>query len=177
MARTHTTGAHASAPNVAQTLASYKLQLELGAEGSDAELAARAEGGDLSARLLLAKKAFGQGDVSHRAHTPRPATWGGYLIVTAVSTSRIGVRAEAEWRRAAWCVGCTCGGGGGGGGARDDHAQCEAALDQALAVLKEDRDHDNGAPRDTLLTFFDALGPSHPLSLRGRRRMANLLYV
>lgn len=53
---------------MAQTLASYKLQLELGAEGSDAELAARAEGGDLSARLLLAKKAFGHGDVS-RAHT------------------------------------------------------------------------------------------------------------
>lgn len=65
----------------------------------------------------------------------------------------------------------------GGGGARDDHAQVEAALDQALAVLKEDRDYDDGAPRETLLTFFDALGPSHPLSLRGRRRMANLLYV
>jgi hypothetical protein len=62
-------------------------------------------------------------------------------------------------------------------GARDDHAQVEAALDQALAVLKEDRDYDDGAPRETLLTFFDALGPSHPLSLRGRRRMANLLYV
>lgn len=51
-----------------------------------------------------------------------------------------------------------------------------AAVDALLAVVERDRDWNDGAARQKLLTIFDALGASHPETLRGRRRLSSILF-
>ena len=51
-----------------------------------------------------------------------------------------------------------------------------AAIDALLAVIERERDWNDEAARKKLLTVFDALGPSHPETLRGRRRLSSILF-
>lgn len=53
----------------------------------------------------------------------------------------------------------------------------EAAMDQALEVLKRDKGWNDGAARTLLIQIFEALGPGSELAKKGRARMTNYLFL
>jgi putative thioredoxin len=53
----------------------------------------------------------------------------------------------------------------------------EQAIDQLLDLVKRSREWDDQAARKQLLKLFDALGPTHPLTVAGRRRLSSLLFA
>lgn len=55
--------------------------------------------------------------------------------------------------------------------------QYEAAMDQLLHIVKRDRSWKDEAARKQLLKFFDALGPSHPETVKGRRKLSAVLFA
>lgn len=55
-------------------------------------------------------------------------------------------------------------------------SQLENAMDELLAIIAKDREWEEEAARKKLLTIFDALGPMHPMTLKGRRRLSSLLF-
>ncbi|NWG91779.1 MAG: tetratricopeptide repeat protein [Parvularculaceae bacterium] len=52
----------------------------------------------------------------------------------------------------------------------------QAAIDELLAIFAADRAWNEEAARKKLLTIFEALGPAHPHTLSGRRRLSSLLF-
>ncbi len=52
----------------------------------------------------------------------------------------------------------------------------EPAIDQLLAIIERDREWNDAAARDKLLTVFEALGHAHPATVRGRRRLSSILF-
>ena len=52
----------------------------------------------------------------------------------------------------------------------------EEAVEQALAVVKADATWQEGAGKGLCVTFFEALGPDHPVAKQGRRRLTNFLF-
>ncbi|WP_375201845.1 tetratricopeptide repeat protein [Hyphococcus sp.] len=52
----------------------------------------------------------------------------------------------------------------------------ESAIDALLAIIERDRDWNEGAAREKLLTVFEALGHTHPATVRGRRRLSSVLF-
>ncbi len=52
----------------------------------------------------------------------------------------------------------------------------EPAIEELLGVIERDRDWNEEAARKKLLTVFDALGATHPASVRGRRRLSSILF-
>ncbi|MEM7739804.1 MAG: tetratricopeptide repeat protein [Pseudomonadota bacterium] len=54
--------------------------------------------------------------------------------------------------------------------------QVEPAMDTLLALIAKDREWNEGAARQKLLTLFDALGAAHPEVKRARRRLSSLLF-
>lgn len=50
------------------------------------------------------------------------------------------------------------------------------AIDALLAIIERDRDWNEGAAREKLLTIFEALGGTHAETLRGRRRLSSILF-
>ncbi len=52
----------------------------------------------------------------------------------------------------------------------------EGAIDQLLELVRRDRAWDEEAGRKQLLKVFEALGPTHELTLGGRRRLSSLLF-
>ncbi|MBP5857982.1 thioredoxin [Marivibrio halodurans] len=52
----------------------------------------------------------------------------------------------------------------------------EAAIDHLLDILTVNKDWNDGAARQQLLTIFEALGPTDPLVTSGRRRLSSLLF-
>jgi putative thioredoxin len=53
----------------------------------------------------------------------------------------------------------------------------EPAVDQLLDLVKRSREWNDQAARKQLLKLFDALGPTHPLTVAGRRRLSSLLFA
>ena len=53
----------------------------------------------------------------------------------------------------------------------------EAAIDQLLELFKLDRKWNDEAARKQLLKFFEALGPTSPLTVSGRRRLSSLMFA
>ncbi|MEM6536255.1 MAG: tetratricopeptide repeat protein [Pseudomonadota bacterium] len=49
-------------------------------------------------------------------------------------------------------------------------------MDTLLAIISEDKDWNDGQAREKLLQVFDALGPTHELTLKGRRRLSSVLF-
>ncbi len=54
--------------------------------------------------------------------------------------------------------------------------QREAAADELLALIQRDRKWNEEAARKQLLKFFDAWGPTDPLTLETRRRLSSILF-
>jgi putative thioredoxin len=52
----------------------------------------------------------------------------------------------------------------------------EAAIEHLLAIIRKDRDWQDQAARKQLVKFFEALGPKHPATLDGRRRLSAVLF-
>ncbi|MGE0409690.1 MAG: tetratricopeptide repeat protein [Amphiplicatus sp.] len=61
-------------------------------------------------------------------------------------------------------------------GAQIGAGAMEEAADELLTIIARDRAWNDDAARKKLLTLFDALGPSHPLTVRGRRRLSSILF-
>jgi putative thioredoxin len=55
--------------------------------------------------------------------------------------------------------------------------QREAAIDELLTLYKRDRQWNDEAARKQLLKFFEAMGPSDPLTLSARRRLSSLMFA
>jgi putative thioredoxin len=49
-------------------------------------------------------------------------------------------------------------------------------MQQLLTVIKKDREWEDQAARKQLLKFFDALGPTHPETVSGRRELSAVLF-
>jgi putative thioredoxin len=73
--------------------------------------------------------------------------------------------------------------------APDDHAvrldlatslflrgQIEPAIDELLTIVRKDREWQDQAARKQLIKFFEALGPSHPATVAGRRKLSAVLF-
>jgi putative thioredoxin len=54
--------------------------------------------------------------------------------------------------------------------------QREAAIDELLTLFKRDRNWDDQAARKQLLKFFEAMGPTDPLTQSARRRLSSLMF-
>jgi putative thioredoxin len=52
----------------------------------------------------------------------------------------------------------------------------EAAVDELLAIVKRDRQWNEQAARKQLVKFFEAMGPTDPLTLAARRRLSSILF-
>jgi len=52
----------------------------------------------------------------------------------------------------------------------------QEAIDELLAMIKLDRAWNEGAARQQLLKFFEALGFTDPLSVDGRKRLSTILF-
>ena len=54
--------------------------------------------------------------------------------------------------------------------------QREQAVDELLELVKRDRNWNEQAGRKQLVKFFEAMGPTDPLTLSARRRLSSLLF-
>jgi len=54
--------------------------------------------------------------------------------------------------------------------------QREEAMDELLELFRRDREWNEQAARKQLVKLFEALGPTDPLTLSGRRRLSSLLF-
>ena len=54
--------------------------------------------------------------------------------------------------------------------------QIEAAMDHLLKIVRRDRSWNEDGARAQLLKFFEALGPKHPATLKGRRLLSSVLF-
>ena len=54
--------------------------------------------------------------------------------------------------------------------------QHEAALQQYLAIMQQDRGYNEGAGRKGMIAVFEMLGDEHPLTLPYRRKMFGMLH-
>jgi putative thioredoxin len=54
--------------------------------------------------------------------------------------------------------------------------QIEAAMDHLCQIVKRDREWREDGARKQLVTFFNALGPTHPQTVRGRRMLSTVLF-
>jgi putative thioredoxin len=55
--------------------------------------------------------------------------------------------------------------------------QREGAIDELLELFRRDRKWNEEAARKQLVKFFEALGPTDPLTLSGRRRLSSLMFA
>jgi len=56
------------------------------------------------------------------------------------------------------------------------HQDYEAAVDQLLHLVAQDREWSNQKARKQLVTMFESLGFEHPVSVQGRKQLAKLLF-
>jgi putative thioredoxin len=52
----------------------------------------------------------------------------------------------------------------------------ETAVDELLDIVKRDRQWNEQAARKQLVKFFEAMGPTDPLTLAARRRLSSILF-
>jgi putative thioredoxin len=58
----------------------------------------------------------------------------------------------------------------------DGRGAREEAMDQLLEIIRRDRKWKEDAARKHLLTLFEAMGPTDPRTLAGRRRLSSILF-
>jgi putative thioredoxin len=54
--------------------------------------------------------------------------------------------------------------------------QIEPAIDELLSIVRRDREWQDQAARKQLVKFFEALGPNHPATVAGRRKLSAVLF-
>jgi putative thioredoxin len=54
--------------------------------------------------------------------------------------------------------------------------QVETAMDHLVQIVKRDREWEEDKARKQLVKFFDALGPQHPATVSGRRKLSTVLF-
>lgn len=54
--------------------------------------------------------------------------------------------------------------------------QVEEAVDQLLDLFRRDREWNEGAAKTQLFTIFDALKPTDPVVVKGRRRLSSMIF-
>jgi putative thioredoxin len=54
--------------------------------------------------------------------------------------------------------------------------QVETAMDHLVQIVKRDRTWQDDQARKQLVKFFDALGPKHPATIKGRRLLSSVLF-
>jgi putative thioredoxin len=54
--------------------------------------------------------------------------------------------------------------------------QIDAAIEHLLTIIKVDREWNEQAARKRLINFFEALGPTHPATVAGRRQLSAVLF-
>jgi putative thioredoxin len=54
--------------------------------------------------------------------------------------------------------------------------QVDPAIEHLLAVVRKDREWQDQAARKQLIKFFEALGPQHPATVSGRRKLSTVLF-
>lgn len=52
----------------------------------------------------------------------------------------------------------------------------EAAIDELVEIVRRNREWNEQAARNQLIKIFDALGPTDPLTVAGRRKMSSVLF-
>jgi putative thioredoxin len=52
----------------------------------------------------------------------------------------------------------------------------EEAIDALLAIIRRNKDWNEGEAKAQLLRFFEALGHTHPLTMQGRRKLSTILF-
>jgi putative thioredoxin len=52
----------------------------------------------------------------------------------------------------------------------------EGAIEELLAIVRSERGWNDEAARKQLVRIFDALGPTHPLTIASRRRLSSILF-
>ena len=52
----------------------------------------------------------------------------------------------------------------------------EAAIDELLTLIRSNRAWNDDAARLQLLEFFEAMGPTDPMTVGGRRKLSSLLF-
>ena len=55
--------------------------------------------------------------------------------------------------------------------------QVEEAVDQLLDLFRRDREWNGGAAKTQLFTIFEALKPTDPIALKGRRRLSSMIFA
>ena len=55
--------------------------------------------------------------------------------------------------------------------------QAEAAIDHLLEIVSRDRQWEDYGARKRLIEIFDALGPTNPLTVAGRRKLSSMLFA
>ncbi|MCS7267816.1 MAG: thioredoxin [Geminicoccaceae bacterium] len=55
--------------------------------------------------------------------------------------------------------------------------QIEPAMEHLCTIVRKDRGWNDEAARKQLLKFFDALGPKHPATIKGRRMLSSVLFA
>ncbi|MEM7213236.1 MAG: co-chaperone YbbN [Pseudomonadota bacterium] len=53
----------------------------------------------------------------------------------------------------------------------------ESAIEELLELFRRDREWNDGAAKEQLMTLFDTLGPKDPIGLRGRRRLSSMIFA
>jgi len=54
--------------------------------------------------------------------------------------------------------------------------QVEAAMEHLLAIVRKNREWQDQAARKRLVRLFEALGPAHPATINGRRKLSAVLF-
>ncbi len=60
--------------------------------------------------------------------------------------------------------------------ARYAHGEREAAIDALIDIIRRNREWNDQAARKQLIEFFDAMGPTDPVTLAGRRKLSSVLF-
>ena len=55
--------------------------------------------------------------------------------------------------------------------------QVDEAVDQLLELFRRDRDWKDGAAKAQLFTIFEALKPTDPIALQGRRKLSSMIFI
>lgn len=55
--------------------------------------------------------------------------------------------------------------------------ETEEAVDELLELFRRDREWNDGAAKAQMFTIFEALGPTDPVALNGRRKLSSLIFA